>query len=473
MAKLTEEEKEILYRAHEIRERIRAEELEAGEISLEDAKRQAREEMQAQRTGRNPRSTFTEETSEIEDDANTSGDDALEAEETGSEENSSSGHPGVDFSWEEDAETMDAEKKPKRRRSPSVPPEREGRSGREAEAALAREDRREERRAEKRKEKKHRKKKHGILRRLITFLLVLILIAAAGVGIVYGAVRVMITETNYQPYETAYVRADDVKTDPRVTNILLIGTDNRETDDASRSDAMIVVSINNRKHKLVMTSILRDSYVNIAGYGQNRINHAYQMGGPALLIQTIEENFKIGIDYYVHVDFYSFIDVIDAFGGVDIEVTDAEFQWLNGYVSEINHLEGQPEGYSFLAEPGYQTLNGRQALAYSRIRYDGTDFKRTERQRTVLEALLQKAKKHPLSMIKACRAILPDLTTNISDNEMTKLIMTAPLYMLYSQSQFRVPADNTWWNDIMGSNQEVLGIDFNANNALLQSAIYD
>jgi len=222
-----------------------------------------------------------------------------------------------------------------------------------------------------------------------------------------------------------------------------------------------------------MTSILRDSYVAIPGHGQNRINHAYQMGGAPLLIQTIEENFKIGIDYYMQVDFYNFIEVVDAFGGVDIEVTQEELQYVNGYVSEINHYEGKEEGYSFLNAAGYQTLNGRQALGYSRIRYIGTDFARTGRQRAVLDALLRKAKTNPFGMVKACQEILPDLTTNISDNEMAGILLGAPMYLFYEMSQCQVPFNGCWWNELMGGSQEVLGIDFNSNNAQLRSAIYD
>ena len=206
----------------------------------------------------------------------------------------------------------------------------------------------------------------------------------------------------------------------------------------------------------------------------SELNHAYQAGGPALLIQTIENNFKIGIDYYVQVDFYSFIDVIDAFGGVYIDVTDATLMnYINGYVSELNHIEGKEEGFSFLSQPGYQLLNGRQALGYSRIRIIGTDFARTGRQRTVLQALITRVKAKPWLVFKAASRVLPDLSTNISDNRMSLLFVEMiPLLAANNIRQFQVPVDHYWSNALMDNGQEVLSIDFANNNEQLRSAIY-
>ncbi len=431
MANLTQEEKEILYRAHEIRERLRAEELEAGEISLKEAERQSREDLE-ETFGRNAAVCDEDETAAFA---------AASSDRWTDEEKKS-------------RRTDKREKKSSKKKEKKQPEVTE---------------KKRDQNVNRKKEKKRRTLRGTILKFLLTLLITIAVIAA----IAYLAICALITTTNYQPYETSYVRASDVSSDKMVTNILLIGTDSRVANEASRSDAMIVLSINRKKGKIVMTSILRDSYVNIPGYGQNRINHAYQMGGAALLIQTIEENFKLCIDHYMQVDFYNFIEVVDAFGGVGIEVTQDELNYINGYVSEVNHYEGKEEGYSFLNAPGYQILNGRQALAYSRIRYIGTDFARTERQRTVLNALLKKAKTNPVGVFVACQRILPDLTTDISDAQMAKLLLGAPLYVFYDMTQFRVPAEGCWWNELMGGSQEVLGIDFNTNNAQLRSAIYD
>ncbi len=314
--------------------------------------------------------------------------------------------------------------------------------------------------------RKHKPKNNHIILKLF---IVLCLFVLAG----FMFVRINITKTNYQPYKTDYARAADVMSSRLVKNILLIGTDERTAGESSRSDAIIVVSINSRTRKLIMTSILRDCYVNIPGHGQTRINSAYQKGGAALLIQTIEENFKIGIDNYIKVDFYSFMNIIDCMGGVEITVTQEELNLVNGYISEINHIIGAPEGDQFLDSAGTFVLNGRQALAYSRIRYVGTDFERTNRQRTVLNALFSKAKSaSPVKLYEAFQSILPDITTDIDDNELTLMLFEALIYRSYEAKQLRIPADKTWQNyDANG--QQVLKLDFDANIKILQQEIYE
>lgn len=323
--------------------------------------------------------------------------------------------------------------------------------------------------AKKNTRKKRKKKRNKLVAIIITIAAILLVLFLA----VFFLIRSFVTKTNYEPYTTEYVRAADVMTNRNVKNILLIGSDERSAGDTKRSDAIILLSINEKKKKIVMTSFLRDSYVQIPGYGQQRINHSYQMGGPALLIQTIEENFKIGIDSYIKVDFFSFIDIIDCLGGIEIDVDADELNYVNLYVNEINTILGAPVGEQFLTESGVQTLNGRQALGYSRIRYIGSDFQRTERQREVLTAIFQKAKHLNLSnMGELITEVVPDLTTNINDNKMTLMIMKAVLYLGYDIVQFRVPMDGTW-SDFNANGQEVLSIDFDANINGLRQTIYE
>jgi LCP family protein required for cell wall assembly len=317
------------------------------------------------------------------------------------------------------------------------------------------------------KKKKRRKRRRHLFLKLVIILVVLIF------GVHFLLMQ-LVSGTNYQPYETTYVRGDDVMTSPWVENILVVGSDARNTDTNSRSDCMIIVSINKRYGKLVMTSILRDSYVEIPGYGQNRINAAFQYGGADLLIQTIEQNFKIGIDHYVKVDFFSFIEIIDAMGGVDIDVDDGEAQYVNMYLCEINKLLGVEQGDGNLTVTGMQTLSGKQALGYSRIRYIGTDFARTGRQREVLSAMVTKAKTlNPVQLLSLCNDVLPELTTDISDSQLSWLLMGAPLFLSYESSECRIPADNTWSSYVTPSGMDVLQLDFDANVEILQKAIYE
>ncbi len=317
------------------------------------------------------------------------------------------------------------------------------------------------------KKKKTAKWKIVLIALVITFLLAAI--AAVGAFIlIYSNV----SRTNYEPIAQSERSADVLAEQKGVKNILLLGTDERVSGETSRSDAIIVLSINENRKKIVMTSILRDSYVEIPGYGKNRINHAYQMGGAALMIQTIENNFKIPIDSYAKVDFFSFMGIIDKLGGVPITVTQEELGYLNGYIAEINTLQGLPVNDGQLAQAGSYQLNGKQALAYSRIRYIGTDFARTERQRTVLDGLFQQLKTaSPKELYEVVATILPDITTNIGNMDLTKMIAKSVFYMKYDIIQNRIPMDGTW-NDLVVGGQEVLEIDFEANREGLKSMIY-
>ncbi len=315
-----------------------------------------------------------------------------------------------------------------------------------------------------------KKKKKHIFRKLIFVLSILILILG---GTAYGIVRYYVSKMNYQPYSTDYVRGGDVYGEKDVINILLIGTDERHSGDTERSDTMILLSINPHSKKLIMTSILRDSYAEIPGRGKSRLNAAYQWGGAALLAQTIEQNFKVAIDYYAKADFYSFVDMVDAVGGVMIDVDEGEMQYVNGYLNEINALLGAPQGDGCITAAGMQQLNGKQALSYARIRYIGTDFQRTQRQREILQGIMAKAKQaSPKVILTLLDTVLPQIATDIPEHEMTMLISKSIFYLGYDMVENRIPMDGTWWNEDVNG-QEVLGMDFEANIQGMRQIIYD
>lgn len=312
------------------------------------------------------------------------------------------------------------------------------------------------------------KKKHHFFRNL--FLLLLLFTAALTVTVYLFA-----KQTEQQPLE-AFTEDPSWALPPAgykgVTNILLLGTDNRAHDNDCRSDAIIVASFCPRQHKICFTSILRDSYTAIPGIGLNRINHAYQMGGPTLLIETIEQNFHIRIDHYMKVDFYSFIDIVDALGGVEISVEPAEVHYVDAYLCEINQLMGLEPADSFIDFHGTYNFNGRQALAYARIRYIGTDFGRTERQRTVIGAAIKKIKKKPWTILKAGSTVCQNLTTDMTPLELTGLFFKAAGSAWFDINTEHVPVDGLWWNDYTPEGQEVLNMDFNATSNYLRTMIY-
>lgn len=262
--------------------------------------------------------------------------------------------------------------------------------------------------------------------------------------------------------------------DKDVFNILLIGSDSRKSGGRKGlSDAMIIVSINKKTKTITATSVLRDIYLQIPGKQNNRINTAYALGGADLLMDTIEQNFKIQVDRYASVDFFAFIDIVDAVGGVTLEVTDKEIPVINKYVAEINHLTDQEETLDQLTEPGTLLLNGKQALGYARNRYVGNnDFERTARQRRVLEQVFHKVKDIGiLELNSLMNKLLPQVTTNLTQGEIFSMILSLPSYAKYNLQQWSIPVSGSYSNmRIRG--MAVLGIDFEKNIKEIQTRIY-
>ena len=267
--------------------------------------------------------------------------------------------------------------------------------------------------------------------------------------------------------------ATEFMSDDNVLNILLIGCDGRDKDDErGRSDSMILVSLNKNNKKLVMTSFLRDTWVEIPGVGQNRLNAAYAFGGRKLLIETIETNFHIRIDKYARVTFYSFIDTIDTLGGVEIDVQQDEIQYINSYAAEENRLIGKPADADKVTKPGKQVLNGVLALGYSRIRYIGTDFERAHRQRIVMEEIFKKAEK--LSLFEKndlLEKILPNVTTNLEKGQVFSLILNSSDYLKYTRTQQSIP-DLASFEGVTINGMAVLQIDFDRYTKQLKDTIY-
>jgi len=258
-----------------------------------------------------------------------------------------------------------------------------------------------------------------------------------------------------------------------VVNILLIGSDSRDNSDDGRSDAMILMSISNKTHTIQMTSLLRDMYVDIPGHDGNRLNAAYAFGGPELLMKTISQNLDIEVNRYMVVNFEAFANLVDAVGGVKLNLSNDEVNWVNAYLNEYNMLRGMPIDTDYLDTTlsGDISLNGPQALAYSRNRYIGTDFGRTERQRKVLSAVIKKLPKAVITNPKGLvNGLFPNLTTNISRGEFI-FLSTMWWKIAYSMEQNTVPADGTY-QDANIRGMAVLQVDYPTNIKILKEKIY-
>lgn len=313
--------------------------------------------------------------------------------------------------------------------------------------------------------KKRRKSFWG---RLLRFLIVLAAIVLIGL---YFLVNQVYGRMNYEAVDS--VKGESYKEDG-VINILLIGNDSRENGEDGRSDAMILLSVSSKTKTIQMTSLLRDMYVEIPGHDGNRLNAAYAYGGPELLMETIEQNFGIRVNRYVLVNFEAFANLVDAVGGVDLELTNEEVQYVNGYLVEYNMLTGRPEGTDYLdaSLSGMIHLNGPQALAYSRNRYIGTDFGRTERQRKVLSAVLKNLPKALLSQpAQLLNGLLPNLTTNLTKGECYQLSLQTGKLITYDLEQGSVPIQGSY-QDATIRGMAVLQVDFEKNTEYLRSSIY-
>ena len=207
-------------------------------------------------------------------------------------------------------------------------------------------------------------------------------------------------------------------------SIALFGLDAREEgtldDTGSRSDAIMLVVIDNDKKEIKLLSVYRDTCVNVPDYGLEKITHAYAYGGAELAMSTLNKNFDLGVTEFASVDFAVLADIIDAIGGLDIELTDAEVMYINECIHEQNRITGSNS--SDIWESGLQHLDGTQATAYARIRKADSDFVRAERQRTVLKLVFEKARNINLrSVMKIMDAVLPEVYTNLSKTEMLSL----------------------------------------------------
>lgn len=239
-----------------------------------------------------------------------------------------------------------------------------------------------------------------------------------------------------------FQQAENVSQDKNVLNILLVGQDKRPGQKRQRSDAMILCTINFDTKTLTLTSLMRDLWVYIPDHYNQRLNVPYKIGGFPLLNETLDYNFGVSADYNVEVDFTGFREVIDMVGGIDVELTASEASYLN----KVGNKEFKDHTVWTLKK-GMNHLDGTQALAYARIRKIDSDFARTNRQRTVINLLLEKARgMDATSLYNMAKAILPMLNTDIKTSQVLEIILdVAPIIGELKVISQRVPMDNQYY----------------------------
>lgn len=259
-----------------------------------------------------------------------------------------------------------------------------------------------------------------------------------------------------------------ILSDPNIQNILLIGSDTRGGEKYGRSDSMLMLSVNKKTNQVKMVSFLRDLYVKIDGMQDNRINAAYAYGGPKLLADTIEKNFRVKIDNYVRVDFQSFQKLINLLGGVSIRLTAAEAKELNNNAGTYAVGSGMQR-----VSAGVNRLNGTTALAYARIRHIDSDFGRTQRQRNVIGAIFQSFKSsNPATLWNVANQILPLVQTDLSGGQIQGLVFSAASLMDNPVEQQAIPAQGMYQSKYIRK-MAVLLPDIEKNKTLLWKFIYN
>ena len=287
------------------------------------------------------------------------------------------------------------------------------------------------------------------------------------VVLIVGSVFPVLGRINYDDKEkNEYIQSSELESSAMVKNILLLGVDARSGDEASasRSDTMMLVSLDLKHHCIKLVSFLRDTWVYIPSLGyEQRLNAACSDGGYQNVVNTIEYNFKIDIDGYVVTDFEMFKVLVDSLGGVEIDVTSAE----------AKEVTSHPKRYGNVTlEEGKSKLSGEQALAYCRIRKIDTDFVRTQRQRTVMSAILNTAThSNPFKLYKMAFNSAPYIETNMSKGGLMSFALQAGLCVTGGIHQTSLPFDGTWdYATIRGNS--VISINTEKNKDKLIDYVY-
>lgn len=282
--------------------------------------------------------------------------------------------------------------------------------------------------------KKEKKPKTRVQKAIKVISIILIILIVLAVGVIAGSwtyIQNMLGKMNQESIDENAIGIDDTTAEnlKGYRNIALLGIDSRADDYGvgNRSDCIIIASINQETKEVNLISVYRDTYLQLEENGTtklDKVTHAYSYAGAQNTLLALNTNLDLNIKEYVTVNFDAVIAAVDAMDGVDIDIDSSEIKYINDYIDATSQSSGVSS--SHVTKTGLQTLNGVQAVAYSRIRYTaGGDYKRTERMRTVVQAMVNKAKKMNIGQLNSlANTILPRISTNISSSEIISLIPT-------------------------------------------------
>lgn len=275
----------------------------------------------------------------------------------------------------------------------------------------------------------------------LTLIAIILVIGLSGFGYVYSKLNKIYVKDEAVKSE----EKDETKMVDGITNILLVGTDGEYIEKGNRSDGVMLVTIDSKNKDIKLTSIARDTYVDIPGYSTEKMTHAYAYEGIDLLKEVFKVNFDIDIDKYIAVNFGSFMDIIDEIGGVVVDVPESGLESINSMIDACYNYYSDKDSVGekeYLTQSGTQRLNGYQALAFSRIRYTDSAFHREARHREVAESAYKEFAKQGIETYKKCAEIILNNTkTNISPMEMMNLAYTVLKINDKDIEQFQFPLE--------------------------------
>ncbi|MCC8066254.1 MAG: LCP family protein [Clostridiales bacterium] len=281
-----------------------------------------------------------------------------------------------------------------------------------------------ERRGKVKKKKKKRK---------IFWVLGILVLLIAVIGVAAAAVLGKLDRENLSD-----ILINTGVTESGYRNIAIFGVDSREgeLESGTRSDTIIIASINKKSGDIKLVSVYRDTYLDNTDGSYRKATEAYAYGGASLAVNMLNKNLDLDIEDYVTVDFEAVIEAVDELGGVEITLDDEEVYWLNAYLVETSEVTGR--SYTEVESSGTQTLTGIQAMAYCRIRYTtGWDYKRTERQRTVLTQILTKAQQQGLTgLMTIVNNMMPYISTSLSNTDLISLATGISKYEIVDSQGF-------------------------------------
>lgn len=308
-------------------------------------------------------------------------------------------------------------------------------------------------------------KEHKAASAVIIIFLVLLLTVGGIIGSIlwglYGDSVGIVDPDDVDPTASEVQIARQDQKDKDVVNVLLVGSDSRDPDaELGRSDTMMLVSFNKAKEKVTAVSFLRDTLIDIDGYGMSKLGHTFAYGGVGLTINTLNKQFDLDIQDYIVINFENLVDIIDQLGGIEVNLTEEEAEYYRSH--------GMPD-----IQSGNVTLTGTQALAHARNRSLDNDFGRTRRQRSVLYGIYNKVmeQKDPttiLSLINYCRT---QVSTNMGVMELYNIATDVMSIEHLRTQQAAVPNEGTYEFGEYDS-MSVLEIDLEANKEFLNSLLY-